>query len=291
MITKTITKKLKEYGPTNAIEQENALAEIVQLYVLASLARSGFFRVAEFHGGTFLRIVHGLDRFSEGLDFALLQPDPAFAWKGHLDRIVHDCAAEGLSLDAVDKPDRTVGKALLKTDSFGALLQFDRAFARHRRKKLVVKLEVDVNPPSGSTHETSFLSFPTLSAITTQTLPSAFSGKLHALLCRSYVKGRDWYDFLWYSARGVGPNMPLLANAIAQAGPWVHANVTVDDTFLISSLREKVASIDWKQAAEDVRRFLRPREQESLPLWGEALFSFHVSKLEQTLRGSATQEK
>ena len=76
MITKTIARKLKEYGPTNAVEQENALAEILQLYVLASLARSGFFRAAEFHGGTFLRIVHGLDRFSEDLDFALQQPDP-----------------------------------------------------------------------------------------------------------------------------------------------------------------------------------------------------------------------
>ncbi len=285
MITKAIANKLKEYGPANALEQENALAEILQLYVLASLARSGFFRVADFHGGTFLRIVHGLDRFSEDLDFALQQPDPAFAWRGYLDRVLRDCAADGLPLEAVDKADRTVRKALLKTDSIGASLQLDLPFARHRAKKIVVKLEVDVSPPAGATRETSFLTFPALSAITTQTLPSAFSGKLHALLCRTYVKGRDWYDFLWYAARGVRPNMALLANAIDQAGPWAQAGVTVDDAFLISSLREKVASIDWKHAAEDVRRFLRPREQESLPLWGQELFSFHVAKLERTMGG------
>lgn len=285
MITKAIASKLKEYGPTNAIEQENALAEILQLYVLASLARAGFFRVAEFHGGTFLRIVHGLDRFSEDLDFALQRPDPAFAWRGYLTRILRDCAAEGLPLEAVDKADSTVRKAFLKTDSRGAFLQLDLPFTRHRAKKLVVKLEIDVDPPAGSTRETSFLTFPTVSAMTTQTLSSAFSGKLHALLCRKYVKGRDWYDFLWYAARGVRPNMPLLANAIEQAGPWAHAGVTVDEAFLVSNLRETVASIDWRQAAEDVRRFLRPRGQESLSLWGTELFSFHVTKLERTLSG------
>jgi predicted nucleotidyltransferase component of viral defense system len=285
MIGKVLANKLREYGPTNAIEQENVLVELMQLFVLGSLSRSGFFRVAELHGGTFLHLVHGLDRFSEDLDFALLRPDASFCWTAHVERVVRDCAAEGLRFEVFDRSriDTAVRKAFLKTDSLGALLRAELPYARHRARKVAIKLEVDVNPPAGSTHETAFISFPSASALTTQTLESSFASKLHALLCRSYVKGRDWYDFLWYVARGTRPNLRLLANAIDQVGPWVGHGPEVGAAWLIARLRERAAEIDWTRAREDVRRFLGPGQQAGLELWGAELFGFHLSKLEQVL--------
>lgn len=285
MIAKVLESKLKEYRPGSALEQENALAELMQLTVLASLSRAGFFRLAEFHGGTFLRIVHGVDRFSEDLDFALLEADPRFSWSRYLDRVVRDGEADGLGFEATDKSraDLAVRKAFIKTDSLGALLRVELPFARRKTRKIAIRLEVDIDPPSGSTHETSFITFPNVAALTTQTLESAFASKLHALLCRGYVKGRDWYDFLWYAARGTRPNLRLLASAVDQAGPWAGRGARIDGAFVIAKLKDKVGEIDWRRAADDVRRFLHPRAQEGLALWSADLFGFHVAKLARTL--------
>ena len=94
MLSDVLQARIREYAPANAIEQENMLAELMQHYVLASLSRSGLFSAAMFHGGTCLRICHGMNRFSEDLDFLLKQPDRRFAWEPHLKRIAADCEAE-----------------------------------------------------------------------------------------------------------------------------------------------------------------------------------------------------
>ncbi len=203
MLSDVLQARVREYAPANAIEQENMLAELMQHYVLASLSRSGLFSTAMFHGGTCLRICHGMNRFSEDLDFLLKQPDGRFAWEPHLHAIATDCEAEGLRIEIQDK-NRAAGavrKAFVKTDSIGSVVTVDLPFERVSSKKVRIRLEIDVNPPRGSSFETSYLSFPTTAPITTQTLSSGFGTKVHALLCRRYVKGRDWYDFLWYVAR------------------------------------------------------------------------------------------
>ena len=102
--------------------------------------------------------------------------------------------------------------------------------------------------------------------------------KIHALLCRPYVKGRDWYDFNWYVARGITPNLVLLKNALMQYGPWQGQNLTVDHVWLIKAMGEKIAEMNWQEAAADVERFLRPIEQSSLKLWSKR---FYMSKLGQ----------
>ena len=195
MLGDVLQARIREYAPANAIEQENMLAELMQHYVLASLSRSGLFSAAMFHGGTCLRIFHSMNRFSEDLDFLLKQPDRRFAWEPHLKRIAADCESEGLRFEIQDK-NQAVGavrKAFVKTDSIGSVVTLDLPFERVSSKKIRIKLEIDVNPPHGSSFETSYLSFPTTAPITTQTLSSGFGTKAHALLCRRYVKGRDWY--------------------------------------------------------------------------------------------------
>ncbi len=285
MIERTLSRKIREYQPEDELAQELVLAELLQHFVLASLARAGLFRVAAFHGGTFLRIIHSTDRFSEDLDFVLKEPDSGFRWQGYVERVLRDCETEGIHFEVIDKGsvEAAVRKAFLKTDSLGGLLEAILPHSRHPRRKLRIKLEIDANPPAGSQFETQYLHFPVLTAITTQTLSSSFASKCHALLCRSYTKGRDWYDFLWYVGRGVQPDLGLLGHALEQQGPWAGQGCEVTLPWFLEQLRAAIERIDWLRAAEDVRRFLGSQERATLQLWNRDLFLHHLELLAHTI--------
>jgi predicted nucleotidyltransferase component of viral defense system len=285
MIENILQTKMLDYAPKNSEEQENALAEVFQHFVLAALARTGFFSVAQFHGGTFLRIVHGLERFSEDLDFVLKVEDCAFEWERYLEPTIADLEEDGFSIEVVDRSSvgSAVKKAFLKTDSIGKQITVSLPHGRHPRQKLRVKLEVDTVPPSGSAYETAFFTFPVATAFTVQTLPSAFASKSHALLCRNYVKGRDWFDFLWYVERGVVPNFDLLENAVHQAGPWSGQEVAVTPHWYLARLEEAIGQVDWDVARADVERFLSGRNRVALALWGVDLFRSQLARLRSLL--------
>jgi len=273
-----LQKKLREYGAQNAVEEENAIKEIIQEIALYALWRAEFFDVALFQGGTSLRILHGLPRFSEDLDFLLRAPDPDFRWARYLTMLVEVFAQFGVKLEAYpkDSMDRAVREAILKDDSIAS--QLNLSFAGSSKARTIkIKLEIDTNPPEGSGEETSFLDFPADYEVRHQDLPSNFALKIHALLCRPYLKGRDWFDFSWYTAQGVKPALPLLAAALVQEGPWQNEAIVVDMEWLRDALRTKITSIDWNAAAADVSRFLRPGEAKSLSLWSERFF---LAKLE-----------
>lgn len=147
-------------------------------------------------------------------------------------------------------------------------------------KTIRIKLEIDVNPPAGSGAASTYLDFPADHEIRHQDLPSNFALKIHALLCRGFLKGRDWFDFSWYVAKGVAPNLPLLRTALIQAGPWAGAEyLAVDTAWLNEALGSTIAKIDWEAAANDVRRFLRPAELKSLDLWSRRFFLAKLDKL------------
>ena len=131
----------------------------------------------------------------------------------------------------------------------------------------------------GSEYEIKYLDFPFVSSVVIQTVPSLFAGKIHALLCTDYLKGRDWYDFLWYTARRTPINYRLLSSALSQVGPFKNIEHPVDYDWCIQALKDKIESIDWHSAAEDVRRFVLVREQKSLDLWNGALFAGQLEKI------------
>jgi predicted nucleotidyltransferase component of viral defense system len=286
MIKDLLAARLREYAPVNALEQDHALAEIMQHYVLASLARAGFFSHAAFHGGTCLRILHAMNRFSEDLDFVLKAPDSSFNWEPSLARIRRDCADEGIRVDVQGRETRelAVRKAFVKTDSIGRILSLELPFARRRPRTIRIKLEVDTNPPAGAALDTRYITFPVTAAVTCMDLASGFGSKCHALLCRDYTKGRDWYDFLWYTSRRVRPNLDLLAHALEQQGPWASRQLTVTALWLLDALRARIAAIDWPATADDVARFVMSREQPGLEVWSSALFLQQLEKLEEALR-------
>jgi len=279
-----IQRRLDKYGVSNQIEEENALKEIVQEILLFALWRAGFFEVAAFQGGTSLRILHGLNRFSEDIDFVLREPNPEFHWQHYLENITETCEEFGIAPEALDKQhmDNKVKAALIKDSSIANQLNL-RFYNQQRGKKLTIKLEIDANPPAGSGFGYTYLSFPVDYEVSHQDLSSNFALKMHALLCRPWLKGRDWYDFNWYIAQGVSPNIELLKNALVQYGPWQGQDVNVDRAWLVSVLRTKMTSIDWRHAAADVERFIKPIEQKSLQLWSERFYLHKLDRLNERL--------
>lgn len=276
-----IRARLATYNPATEIEQENATKEILQEIALYALWRAKFFEVAVFQGGTSLRILHKLPRFSEDLDFMLLQPDPAFDWRPYLKALTTTFEEYGLKPEAVarEQMDARIRRAVIKDNSIAN--QLDLSFASSdARRKLRIKLEIDVVPPAHSGDEFSFLDFPVDYEVRHQDMASNLALKIHALLCRDYLKGRDWFDFSWYVAQNVFPNLPHLEAALRQFGPWsADPGLAVNPAWLETALAEKIASVDWSHAKEDVRPFLRSAEAESLALWGERFFISKLGKL------------
>jgi predicted nucleotidyltransferase component of viral defense system len=281
MSVKVIQDRLNGYNCTSTLEEDQALREITQEIVLAALGRTDFFQKAGFQGGTCLRIFHSLNRFSEDLDFALQIPDASFGLAPYLDVLRRELTAYGYELEMEDrsKADQSVRMAFLKDDSLGNLLRLNYKPSAGPSRKLRVKLEVDVNPPSGATFEAKYLDFPFPSAVCVFDLPSLFAGKLHAVLCRKYLKGRDWYDFIWYTARNIPVNYSMLQAALRQTGPWKDRDMRVDRDWCVEQLHTRIEETDWKQARDDVRRFVKSNEVSSLELWSRELFLSQLGKL------------
>ncbi len=281
MSVEIIQERLATYASRSTLEEEQALREITQEILLAGLGRTDFFGRAGFQGGTCLRIFYSLNRFSEDMDFALDALDPAFQLAPYLDRLRQELAIYGYDLEIDDrsKADATVRQAFVKDDSLGKLLSLDYRPRTGPMRKLRIKLEVDTNPPSGASYDMPVLDFPFPAAVRNFDLPSLFAGKLHALLCRSYLKGRDWYDFIWYTARGAPINHGLLSAALDQQGPWKGQSPKTDNAWCSEQLRAMIAEVDWMQARRDVQRFVKPHELQSLELWTPEFFLQQCAKL------------
>lgn len=280
MSVQMVQQRLDSYQCRTALEEEHAVREITQEIVLAALGRGEFFKQALFQGGTCLRVFHGLNRFSEDLDFILREPNPDFRLHEHIQHLTEELSAFGYQIEITDraKAETAVQTAFLKDSSLGRLIELRQADRSGPLRKIRIKLEVDTNPPAASGAVLEYLDFPFVSGVATQDMPSLFAGKMHALLCRKQVKGRDWYDFIWYTGRRIGVNETFLSAAIDQLGPWQGQGVAADKSWMLKALEDKIAAIDWKQAANDARPFVRANELPSLALWSQDLFLRQLHK-------------
>jgi hypothetical protein len=281
MSVEIIQERLATYNCNSTIEEDQALREITQEIILAGLGRTDFFRQAGFQGGTCLRIFHSLNRFSEDMDFALIKPDAAFALPPFLEQVRVELEAFGYALEIEDRSriGASVQQAFVKDESVGKLLHLNYRPRTGPMRKLRIKLEVDTNPPAGSSYEMPVLDYPFPSAVRVFDLPSLFAGKIHALLCRNYLKGRDWYDFIWYTARKTPINHVLLSAALDQQGPWQGKHPATDNAWCVEALGTAINALDWKQARQDVQRFVKPRELPSLELWTRDYFLQQCRKI------------
>ena len=281
MSVKLIQDRLNSYNCRSEIEEQQAIREVTQEVSLAALGRTDFFKHAAFQGGTCLRIFYGLNRFSEDMDFLLKEPRTDFELRPHLQALTDELLAYGYDIEVTDrsKAGLTVQKAFIKDDSLGKVLRLGYSGLTGPPGKVRIKFEVDTNPPSGSDYEIKYIDFPFVSSVIVQDRPSLFADKIHALLCREYIKGRDWYDFIWYTSQRVNANYLFLSSALNQVGPWKGQDLEVDNTWCMTELAKKIVAMDWQKTADDVRRFVRFAEQPSLELWGKDLFLAQLEKM------------
>jgi len=274
-----IESMLEKYNPWSIEEHKNALNEIVQEIALLGLFRSGFFNIAAFYGGTALRIFYGLDRFSEDLDFCLLAPDNKFELIKYTKYIQEELGAYGFEMSVEEKvktADTTIKSAFIKGETVIHLLKINsitnpvKGIAAN--EKLKIKLEVDTNPPAGAKYEVKYQLNPVPYSVRLFSESSLFAGKLHALLCRGWgnrIKGRDFYDYIWYLSKEIEVDLIHLSNRMKQSGHLKGDEILTKES-LISMLLNKFAEIDFQQAKNDVLPFIK--NPESLDLWSENFF-------------------
>ena len=285
-MNKALEDMLRPYNPVTPLDWTHAIREVVQEIALLGLWRSGFFEEAAFYGGTALRIFHGLNRFSEDLDFSLLQEGGSVRLESALASIRTELAAWGLSFEAESKSSgsRTgIESAFLKGNTRINLLnvgvpeELNRYFPHNQ--KVTIKLELDTTPPPLASTEVKTHLLPTPFQVRLYDLPSLFAGKLHAMLFRDWksrVKGRDFYDFVWYISRRVPVNLPHLEARIIQSEGQQAGRFSVDAVQML--LKDRIRSVDIAAAAEDVRPFLRDTRE--LQLWNEEFFMQLIPQLQ-----------
>lgn len=272
-----IEQMLAKYKPRSIDEYENALKEVLQEIILLGLDRSGFFEKAAFYGGTALRIMYGLDRFSEDLDFTLLKPDSKFLLDKYFASLERELESFGFefSLQRVKKSDdRIIESAFLKANTQMLFLNIqgakDLLGQVQKNSSLQIKIEVDIHPATSFDTEIKTLFLPSPYTVKTLTLPSLFAGKMHAALLRRWktrIKGRDFYDVQWYLARGVPIKRTYLEEKMKDSGV-LEGNLT--EKKLIELFDKRVDSINWQQAKADVARFLKDKNQ--ITLWSVDFF-------------------
>lgn len=243
----------------------NRLREYLQALVLRSLHECEAFRPLAFVGGTALRFLHGLPRFSEDLDFSLVTSD-GYDAKAWLSKVKRDLALAGFDPEVTWNDRKTVHTGWVRV---AGVLQ-EAGISAMPGQKLAIKVEIDTRPPAGARCERRVVTRHLTFLVQHYDLPSLLSGKLHALLCRKYAKGRDWYDLLWYLSQRppVTPNMPLLQNALDQTqGP---GNRKATDWKTLTKAR--LERSDPTALAADVRPFLE-RPQDAALLTPENLWT------------------
>jgi predicted nucleotidyltransferase component of viral defense system len=270
-----IEQMLERYSGMPTGDRQHALREVMQEIALAGLNRAGFFGKAAFYGGTCLRIFHGLPRFSEDLDFSLLQPDPQFSLAPYFNTLVAEFAAFGLEVD-IQQRQKSVASAVVSAFLKNNTRIHDLQIAG--KPTLKIKFEVDTLPPLKFSTEEKLLLHPYSFYVKCFALPDLFAGKMHALLYRQWqsrVKGRDWFDFEWYVRKGVTLNLNHFCERALQSGD-LETNKLTSAEFL-QLLLTRINSVDIAAARQDVVRFTQNPEQ--LDIWSQHYFAELAGKV------------
>lgn len=263
-----VEQMLQKYHLEDGENINNALREVMQEIALAGLVRAGFFDKAAFYGGTCLRIFYGLPRFSEDLDFSLLQPQADFSLAPYFSALEKEFAALGFEVE-ISAREKSAESAIVS-----AFLKKNTSIydVRVRGQKILkIKFEVDTDPPLGFNTEEKLLLDPYSAHVKCFSLPDLYAGKMHALLFRQWqnrVKGRDWFDFEWYVRRGVELSLEHLAMRARQSGHLGDEPLT--PALFHAWLRQRIERLDVESAKSDARRFIT--DVRVLDIWSRDYF-------------------
>lgn len=279
-----IKEWLEAYKPADHDTAEQALREIMQEIALAGLQRSGFFEKAAFYGGTALRIFHQLPRFSEDMDFSLLDVDSDFSLEPYLKGIEDEFSALGVKVSIKEKIKTAtthVDSAFLKSDTTWKELIIKEVLAQEGvkvRSEIKIKIEVDTKPPLGFETEELLLLKPFSFYAKCFTLPDLFAGKMHALLFRKWkgrVKGRDWFDMEWYIKKGTPVNLDHFVVRAGDSGDW--NNSTISPKEFLDLLTVKIESVSFSSIREDIVRFIP--DDKIIEIWSPEYFKDLIEKI------------
>lgn len=286
-MTSVIETMIAKYNPKNNSERENAIKEIIQEIALMGLSRADFFSKAAFYGGTCLRIFHGLNRFSEDLDFALIKKDEKFKLDDYFASLKKEFASYGIEINIEEKKideEAVVQSAFIKGNTLTLMMSFfpksDDAKRFISNQRIKIKFEVDTDNPDGGTTEYKYKIFPAPYEIQIFDEATLFAGKIHAILCREYahrVKGRDYYDYLFYVGKDSKINLKYLENKLKNTGGKIDNNESLTLEKVKTLLKEKFENTDYESAKKDVANFIY--DKESLNFWKKELFISTIDSL------------
>lgn len=284
-----LEKMISKYNTTNVLSKINAIKEVIQEVVLSSLSRTDFFDKAAFYGGTALRIFYNLNRFSEDLDFTLINKDDDFSLNKYFSIIEKEVNSLGLDFKIESKikhKESNIQTAYLKGNQIEHLLIFYPSNPNitfiNPDQVIKIKLEIDINPPKFANFETKYRLDPFPYEICLYDLPTLFSSKIAALLCRSWknrIKGRDLYDFLYYTKLNTPFNLKhlesrLIYNSVIKE----NSNLTLENVKKL--LNDKFDSINYEDAKKDVVNFIQDeKELKGIEIWSKNLFKYFTKEL------------
>ena len=283
-----IEAMLSRYNPQNSKDRQNAIKEIMQEIALAGLSRGGFFDKAAFYGGTCLRIFHGLNRFSEDLDFALINKDLDFKLDTYFPYLEKEFKSYGIDISVESKKkeeNADVQSAFLKGNTLMLLMSFFPRSEDAKRivsnQKIKIKFEIDIDNPAGGKTEFKYRMLPAPYEVQIFDEATLFAGKIHAIICRDYknhVKGRDYYDYLFYIGKGSRFNIKYLENKLKNSGGKIDENEVLTLEKVKEMLKNRFLSVNYESAKEDVSNFID--DKDSLKLWKKELFVSTLDNLE-----------
>ncbi len=243
-------RQIVEAAP-DALRARSIVREYCQARILQLLQESNLFRMWIFHGGTALRFLYALPRYSEELDFSLADAGARLDFRAAVDKVCRSFESEAYAVDAKISDESNVKSAFIR---FHGLLH-ELGLSPHSNEVLSITIDIDTNPPEGGITETTVVRRYVVLNLHHYDRASFLSGKLHAVLARSYVKGRDLYDLFWYLSDPAWPtpNIPFLNAALRQTG-WNGPEVTIKNWARVIS--ERLGAIDWSAAVKDVEPFI-----------------------------------
>ena len=272
-----IKEWLESYHPSNKDEAGQALREIMQEIALAGLHRAGFFEKAAFYGGTALRIFYGLDRYSEDLDFSLLEADPDFSINKYLPAIVEEFGALGMHVSIREKQKAiktNIDSAFLKSETIWKELVLESVVPQQglgQTASIKIKLEVDMVPPLDFQTGEKLLLKPFSFYVKCFSISDLFAGKMHALLFRKSkdnVKGRDWNDMEWYIRKGIVLDLKHFVSRAKDSGDWDEE--TISPGAFQDLLHAKIDHVNFTRIKDDIRRFIP--DARVLDIWNAQYF-------------------
>ena len=282
----TIEEIIKTYNPETINDNKAILREIVQSIVLVGLSRTDFFKKASFYGGTALRIFYDLNRYSEDLDFTLNNVDKNFSIAPFIESIKNVALSYGLELEISIKQKQIstpVESAFAKINTYQTFINLkmnsELTKLLHKDEVIKVKFEIDCEPALGFTTENKWIDMPEFAPVIVLDEASLFAGKLHAILCRNYkntVKGRDYYDFLFYVRRGISPNLNYLRNKLINTGK-INEKYIFNIEVLKEMLFKRFEQVDFEQVKNDTERFII--NNEDLSTYSKDLFVQMAKKI------------